>query len=116
MSKPWKKHWGMYLTGVRNVFENLPDTTKEVIESIVEKGCIRIERIVSNGDCSSEEFFYDQNEYEFVLLMQGSATLFFENEGYVKLKRGDYLIIEPHKRHRVESASKDAIWLCVFYR
>ncbi len=106
----------MYLIGVRNVFESLPNAKKEVFENIVEKGCVRIERIVSNGDSSEEGFFYDQDEYEFVLLMQGNATLFFEGEGYVKLKRGDYLIIEPHKKHRVESTSKDAIWLCVFYR
>ena len=106
----------MYLIGVRNVFESLPNTKKEVFEKIVEKGCVRIERIVSNGDSSEEGFFYDQDEYEFVLLMQGNATLFFESEGYVELKRGDYLIIEPHKKHRVESTSKDAIWLCVFYR
>ncbi len=116
MLKPWRKHWGMCLIGVKNVFENLPKTSKEIVENIVKKGCVRIERIVSNGDSSEEGFFYDQDEYEFVMLVQGRATLFFESDGYVELKRGDYLIIEPHKKHRVESTSKDAIWLCVFYR
>jgi len=106
----------MCLIGVRNVFENLPRAKKEVFESIVEKGCVRIERIVSNGDSSEQGFFYDQDEYEFVLLLQGRATLFFEQYGFVELKKGDYLIIEPHKKHRVESTSRDAIWLCVFYR
>jgi len=102
--------------GVKNVFENLKQSNKEIIETIVKKSNCRIERILSNGDSSPVGFFYDQEEFEFVLLMRGRATLYFENKSPIELQEGDYLIIEPHDKHRVESTSKDAIWLCVFYK
>ncbi len=102
--------------GVKNVFENLKQSNKEIVETIVKKSNCRIERILSNGDSSPVGFLYDQEEFEFVILMRGRATLYFENKNPIELQEGDYLIIEPHDKHRVESTSKDAIWLCVFYK
>ena len=102
--------------GVKNVFENLKQSNKEIVETIVKKSNCRIERILSNGDSSPVGFLYDQEEFEFVILMRGRATLYFENKNPIELQEGDCLIIEPHEKHRVESTSKDAIWLCVFYK
>ncbi len=102
--------------GMKNVFEKLETSDREIIETLLENNNIRIERIISNGDKSPEGFWYDQEEYEFVLLIEGEAELNFKEDGIVNLKKGDWLIIEPHKLHRVEKTSNDAIWLCIFYR
>ncbi|AEA33788.1 cupin domain-containing protein [Hippea maritima] len=99
-----------------NVFDNIKVADDEIFETIANSGDVRIERIISNGQTSPKGFFYDQDEYEFVILLKGEAELLFEDSGRIRLKEGDYLIIEPHRRHRVEYTSKPAIWLCVFYR
>jgi len=104
------------LIGVRNVFKGIEPSHKETIEQLVNGKNVRIERIASFGDRSKDGFWYNQDEYEFVLLLKGRAQLIFENKSKVDLKEGDWLIIEPHERHRVEYTSKDATWLCVFYR
>ena len=73
----------------------------------------RMERIVSRGQASPPDFWYDQNEDEWVMLMTGTATVAFADRR-VKLCAGDWLRIPAHCRHRVASTSEDAVWLAVF--
>lgn len=100
-----------------NFFNDLPkEMTKEVIEPILNNKNIRMERIVSNGQCSQPNFWYDQAENEFILILQGHAELEFEKE--VKtMSPGDHLMIPSHCKHRVKSTSQTepTIWLAVFY-
>jgi len=103
---------------VNNFFENIPDEIpEEILEKIISKKNLKVERIISNGHSSPPNYWYDQNSNEFVLLLKGSAELLFENEGKVFLKPGDYLIIPPHKKHRVENTdkSKKTIWLTIYF-
>jgi len=91
---------------------------RELIEILQENNTVRIERIVSRGQNSPKEFWYDQDENEWVILLKGSAVLLFKDKNkIVKMKVGDYIKIPAHKKHRVEETSKieDTIWLCVFY-
>ncbi|WP_025209852.1 cupin domain-containing protein [Hippea sp. KM1] len=104
------------MAGLMNVFDDIRLADEEIFQTIASSESVRIERIISNGQASPEGFYYDQDEYEFVLLLKGEAVLSFDDSGSVRLKEGDYLIIEPHRKHRVEYTSKPAIWLCVFYR
>jgi cupin 2 domain-containing protein len=103
---------------VKNIFKNLPiDLNKEVVESIITSKSIRIERIISKGQISAKEFWYEQEENEWVILLSGSAKLLFENGELVELNPGDYLNIPANKKHRVEWTIPDeeTIWLTVFY-
>ncbi len=103
---------------IKNIFENIPAELKdELIETIAQKGNLRIERIISRGHVTPENKWYDQSEDEFVLLLQGEARLLFENNEVIKLKSGDYLTIPAHKKHRVVFTSEniDAVWLTVFF-
>jgi len=79
---------------------------------------VRIERIVSRGHASPPGFWYDQDEHEYVLLVQGAAELEVEPGRSVRLGPGDWLDIPAHARHRVVWTDPDAdtIWLAVFYR
>ncbi len=78
---------------------------------------VRIERIVSFGQSSPDGFWYDQAENEWVLLLEGSGTLGFEQGDSVDLKPGDHLNIPSGTRHRVEKTDPNCrtVWLTIFY-
>ncbi len=78
-------------------------------------GC-RIERIVSHGHASPPGFWYDQDEDEWVMLVQGAATLAFYDGRRLMLSAGDWVTIPAHCRHRVESTAPTTVWLAVFAR
>jgi len=87
----------------------------EQINPLFQTPHLRLEQIISYGTSSAENFWYDQDENEWVLLAKGEAVLEFEQDRKVLLKAGDYLLIPAHERHRVESCSKDAVWLALFF-
>jgi len=101
-----------------NIFKNLPKNsdTEEIIEIFEKNDNISIERIISTGQHSPENFWYEQNENEFVLLLKGEAELEFEDKT-INMLPGDYLLIPALQRHRVKTTSKNeqTIWLAVFY-
>ena len=90
-------------------------SAEELVTVITENKTVRIERIVSTGQTTD---WYDQDESEFVALLQGTATLEFEKGVTQELSSGDALIIPPHKRHRVKFTSVEppCVWLCVFWK
>ena len=101
-----------------NIFQNLPvSVPEEIFENISEKRNVKIERIISEGQATSENYWYDQEQDEFVMLLQGKAQLNFIEDDPVILNPGDYIVIPAHKKHRVEWTSKTekTIWLAFFY-
>jgi cupin 2 domain-containing protein len=102
----------------QNIFDkvNVDKSNEEFIKILREKN-IRIERIVSNGQKSDEGFWYDQDENEFVLLLDGDAILEFENNKEVELKKGDFIDIKAREKHRIKytSTTQPTVWLAVFY-
>ena len=100
-----------------NIFEKIiVDKTEEFFFEIFKNETIKIEKIVSNGQISPENFWYEQEKSEFVLLLEGFAILEFENRE-VELKKGDCLNIEAMEKHRVKftSLNEPTIWFAVFY-
>ena len=100
-----------------NLFADLPNTLpEELIEKLVDAPDIRIERIVSTGHASPPGFWYNQAESEWVVVLRGEATLAFEDE-IMTLKPGDYVLIPPYRKHRVNSTSptEPTVWLTVFF-
>lgn len=100
-----------------NIFANIPqDLPDEVMETLVNSGNVRIERIVSSGQSTPEGEWYDQQQDEWVLLLTGSAGLIFENEaGVLTLTAGDYVMIPARCRHRVAwtDSREQTVWLAV---
>ena len=100
-----------------NIFEQIiVDKNEERFFEIFKNEKIKIEKIVSNGQISPENFWYEQEKSEFVLLLEGFAILEFENR-IVELKKGDCLNIEAYEKHRVKFTSLDepTVWFAVFY-
>ena len=102
---------------ISNLYADLPTAMKdESFQEILSRPNLKIERIVSRGHCSPDDFWYDQEVDEWVLLVQGQAGLEFEGDSdTIELKPGDHLLIPAHRRHRVAwtSESEDTIWLAV---
>ena len=104
-----------------NIFTDFADSSINEFTEILASshdGSMRIERIVSEGQISPADFWYDQNESEWVVVLQGKAEIEFMNYGTIELSCGDWVMIEPHERHRVTytSINPKCTWLAVFGR
>lgn len=102
---------------IENIFNNLIiNKEKEQFFDLLKKENIRVEKIVSNGQISPNDFWYTQDENEFVIILKGEAVLEFEDKE-IPLKVGDYINIESNVKHRVKYTSKEelTLWLAIFY-
>lgn len=100
-----------------NIFDEIPvDKSEEKFFEIFKDEKIKIEKIVSNGQKSPQDFWYEQEKNEFVLVIEGFAIVEFE-DFEVELKKGDCLNIKAYQKHRVKFTTLDetTIWFAVFY-
>ena len=99
-----------------NLFSEVVHGAEEYVE-LLKPGQVRIERIVSHGHVSPPGFWYDQDDWEFVAVLQGSAQLATESE-HITMNAGDWVLIPAHERHRViyTSTEPPCVWLAVFGR
>lgn len=108
------------MTPLANLFDELPaaPAVAEQFAELLTRPGLRIERIVSTGQASPPDFWYDQPEGEWVVLLQGAAKLRFADEADARhLKAGDFVDIAPHRRHRVDWTPSECntVWLAIFY-
>lgn len=100
-----------------NIFSGVKKAAPdEIIDTLATTASGRIERIISNGQATPEGQWYDQDQDEWVLLLEGSAGVLLEGEEKpVTLLPGDYLLLPAHCRHRVAwtEKNKQTIWLAV---
>ena len=101
---------------MKNLFEPVKRSENEFIDKLLscKSKSLRIEHIISQGHISPPDFWYDQSEFEFVAVLQGSAKLEFLNNKILELNRGDWIFIPAHEKHRVIYTSEPCIWLAVF--
>jgi len=93
-----------------------PDNGEEV-EVLLQTPGLRVERIVSRGHASPQEFWYDQDEDEWVMVLEGAARLTLRDPDEVlELGAGDHAWIEAHRQHRVDwtDPARKTVWLAVF--
>ena len=105
---------------MNNIFDisNINFSENKEISTILAEGKnVRIERIVSTGQVTEADFWYDQTENEFVAVLQGEAKILIEGKPEIHLTTGDYLLLPAHCRHKVTytSTTPACIWLAVFY-
>lgn len=101
-----------------NIFQAIPgNLSTESFEDLLSSPGVRIERIVSKGHVSPKVGWYDQDEHEWVIVMDGMAIIEFEGGDSVRLEQGDYVNIPAHCRHRVSwtDPQRITVWLAVFY-
>lgn len=89
---------------------------EEHVDSLYKNKQIHIKRIVSHGQLTPPDQWYDQSEVEWVVLVQGQASLEFEKGNMVHMEAGDYLKIDAGNRHKITYTSKypPCIWVAVY--
>ena len=90
---------------------------QELFETLFNNEQVLIERVVSTGQVTPPGEWYDQEQNEWLMVLQGSGELSYEDNSRIKLTRGDYLLIPAHQKHRVEYTSTEppCIWLTIFF-
>lgn len=105
------------LTSDGNLFSDLSQLTtgcNEQFHTLLNRGDIRIERILSYGNITPPDEWYNQTEDEWVLLVTGEAELMFYDGSTCQLKAGDHIMIPAGRKHKVTYTSSPAVWLAIF--
>jgi cupin 2 domain-containing protein len=104
---------------LHNLYDAIPaPLSQELVDTLLQAGNLRLERIVSHGHASAAGFWYDQDQDEWVLVLRGAARLRFEGQDRLcEMKPGDFLNIPAHARHRVEWTTPDepTVWLALHH-
>ena len=101
-----------------NLSDNIPpQLAEEITQAVLQRGAVRIERIISQGQTAPAEGWYDQGEHEWVIVLQGAAKLAFADGRKLDMKPGDYVHLPAHRKHRVAWTDPDqvTVWLAVFF-
>jgi cupin 2 domain-containing protein len=105
-----------------NIFTDIPmdsaaKSGAEIFQNLAAGRHVRIERIISRGHSSAPDYWYEQTESEWVMVVEGAAILSFEGGEQISLAAGDYIDIAAGRKHRVAWTDPDAvtIWLAVYY-
>ena len=102
----------------KNLYADIPETlNKELVNTLAIGSDLRIERIVSRGQSSPEQGWYDQDSDEWVVLLKGAAVIAYPDGSEVTLGEGDYLYIPARCRHRVQWTDPDraSVWLAIHF-
>ncbi len=102
---------------IKNIFNDVPKhMPEELFQTLLSKGNIQIERIISKGHSSSVNDWYDQIHDEWIILLEGQAKIQFKNDlSLLFLNPGDYLLISAHTKHRVHwtQPNTETVWLAI---
>ncbi len=93
-----------------NIYDYITPKSGETFTSLLEHKNIKINRIISSNNLDETE--YIQKEDEWLVLLEGEATLLLD-QAMKTLTKGDTLFIPSKTRHRVLSTQNGTIWLTV---
>ncbi len=88
----------------------------ELFQTLITQDNVTIERIVSTGQSSPEDFFYDQYQDEWVAVLSGFAKLEIDGQGIREMRPGDFVFLPKRLRHRVAHTDNPTVWLAVHIR
>lgn len=96
-----------------NLYQDLqPPLRGELFDTLLQHGRLRIERILSSAE--PEPILYDQEQDEWVLLLEGRAELRIAGE-IIELEAGDHVFLPAHTPHEVLATYPEprCLWLAV---
>jgi cupin 2 domain-containing protein len=100
---------------MNNIFiPNQDNPEEEQFDTLLQIPNIHIEKITSYGQTSDQ--WYEQEDDEWVVLIEGEGHLLFKDGSKVKLKKGEHIHIPKMKRHKVIYTSSPAIWLAIHFK
>ena len=83
------------MTNIFDLPSSLPN--EELFESLVSTDNILIERIISTGQVTPPGEWYDQDKDEWLILLQGEASLAYADGSKIKLTAEDYQLLKIDK-------------------
>ena len=95
---------------LKNLYDYTVPESGESFTKLLDTAKAKIVRIVSSD--TPPDTLYVQEEDEWVVLLEGEATLEIEGKAKV-LQRGDMLFIPAQTPHRVLSTRHGTLWLAV---
>jgi cupin 2 domain-containing protein len=98
------------------VLRGLPEPKSLVEEEmavLVSRPGFHVKRIVSTGHTTPVGDWYDQEDAEWVMVVEGEGVVEWEDGSASKLTAGSWVFIPPHKKHRVAYTSDRCVWLAV---
>jgi len=91
-----------------NLFDYITPKKGETFTTLLEHKNIKINRIVSSSNIKPVE--YNQEEDEWLVLLEGEATLLFDEKEKI-LTKGETLFIPAKVPHTVTKISHGTVWL-----
>jgi len=103
-----------------NIADTLPANrqVEELTDILVERGGVRVERIVSTGQATPEGEWYNQEQDEWVMVASGVARLRIDGEDTDReMSAGDWIWLPARCRHRVTwtQVSPPTIWIAFHF-
>jgi len=93
-----------------NIYDYITPKSGETISTLLEHKNIKINRIVSSSSVEPTE--YCQEEDEWLVLLEGEATLLVDNEEKL-LSKGQSFFIPAKTSHTVLKTQNGTVWLTV---
>lgn len=93
-----------------NLYDTVTPQSGETFTTLLAHKNIKINRIVSSEDVETAEYL--QEEDEWLVLLEGKATLLLAEEERT-LTKGDTLFIPSKTPHRVLDTQRGTLWLTV---
>jgi len=93
-----------------NIYDYITPQDNETFTTLLEHKNIKINHIVSAENI--EQIEYIQEEDEWLIVIEGKATLSLKNKVQT-LNKGDTLFIPAKTPHRVLETQKGTVWLTV---
>ncbi len=103
---------------IQNIFNDIPrNIPKELFEPLLKTEQFILERIISKGQSSPAEGWYEQTQNEWVMVLKGNAVIRFDNGKTHDLTTGDYLQIPAMQKHKVVKTcqTEETVWLALHY-
>lgn len=93
-----------------NIYDYIDPNSGETFTTLLTHKNIKINRIVSSS--TIEPIEYIQEEDEWVLVIQGKATLLIQGEEKI-LSAGETLFIPANTIHTVTKTQQNTLWLTI---
>ena len=103
---------------MKNLLKDIDkNAMREIFTDLLTMDNIHIKRIVSPPGCKLDSNWYNQDQNEWVLLVDGEGDIEFKDGSISKMKKGDTLFIPANEKHKVirTHPKKTTIWLGIFF-
>jgi cupin 2 domain-containing protein len=102
-----------------NLLESLPapkSLAEEKMDDLLSTPRVVFRRIVSTGQCTPEGSWYEQEEDEWVMVLEGEGVVAYEDGTATALTAGAWVHLPARLKHRVSKTSDRCVWLAVHFQ